>query len=101
MSDLGANPGTMVRPVMSRVDHDAGGSGRSGRSRGLGANDERLRMVTPLPSVLLPPCPAAYLSPRLTNRLPDGLSTRTHSAVHATRAATYSAGVGSEPICPA
>jgi len=42
--------------------------------------------------------PPPYLSPRLTNIDPDGFSTRTHSRVHATSAAMYSAGVASEPI---
>ena len=32
--------------------------------------------------------------------LPDGFSTRIHSRVHSTSAATHSAGVASEPICP-
>jgi hypothetical protein len=44
--------------------------------------------------------PLSYLSPRLTKIDPDGFSTRTHSAVHPTSAATHSAGVASEPICP-
>ena len=50
-----------------------------------------------VPPLALP----AYLSPRLTNRLPDGFSTRTHSRVHSTKLASHSAGVASLPICPA
>jgi hypothetical protein len=40
------------------------------------------------------------LSPRFTKIDPDGFSTRTHSAVHATSAASHSPGVASLPICP-
>src|SRR5918994_7293648 len=46
------------------------------------------------------PPPPAYLSPRLTNRLPVGLSTRTISRVAAHSASRNSAGVGSLPISP-